>query len=139
MTTFTTPLKTVGPDGLTGNPQTQTAGFVHATKVVSLGAGNSRQIVTLPPKSNLTNLRAFTTSALAADVSALNISWGNSSDATRYGIIAVSALGAIRGAAVSAAADFDNGGTIVIVASAVSTTTFTTGGARAFIEYLTVE
>lgn len=141
MTTFQVPLKTIGAGGDTGNSQTQTIGYVHATKVVSLGGGSTapRQIVTLPPKSSLINLRGIVTSAFAADVSAVNINWGNSAQATRYGVIAVSAIGQVRGATVSASDDFDSGGTIIITASAVSTTTFTTGGVRAFIEYLTVE
>jgi hypothetical protein len=141
MTTFQAPLETVGKDGITGNPQTETTGFVHASKVVSLGATGSlgtRAIVTLPAFSTLTNLRAIPTSAFAADVSAVNVSWGNSTDATRYGIIAVSAVGAARGASVSGATDFDASGTIVITVSAVGTTTFTAGGVRAFVEYLTV-
>lgn len=141
MTTFQAPLKTVGVNGITGNSQTQTVGYVHCTKFVSLGGGSTapRAVITLPPKSTLTNLRAFITSALAADVSALNVSWGNTAQATRYGIIAVSAQGAIRAASVSAADDFEAGGQIVIVASAVSTATFAAGGARAFVEYLVTE
>jgi hypothetical protein len=141
MTTFQTPLKTVGADGITGNSQTETTGYVHASKVVSLGGGAAapRAIVTLPPFSTLTGLRAVPTSAFASDVSAVNVNWGNSAQATRYGIIAVSALGALRSAAVSGAVDFDAGGTIVITASAVSTSVFTAGGVRAFIEYITTE
>jgi hypothetical protein len=141
MTTFQVPLKTQGANGDTGNSQTETSGFVHSSKVLSLGAtgGNSRRaIVTLPPFSTLTGLRALPTSAFAADVSAALVSWGNSADVTRYGVIAVSALGALRTASVSAGVDFDAGGTIVVVVSAVSTTTFTQGGVRAFIEYITV-
>ncbi len=138
MTTFQVPLKTQGASGDTGNSQTETSGFVHSSKVLSLGSGNSRQIVTLPPFSTLTGLRALPTSAFAADVSAVNVNWGNSAQATRYGVIAVSALGALRTASVSGAADFDAGGTIVVTVSAVSTTTFTSGGVRAFIEYITV-
>jgi hypothetical protein len=143
MTTFAAPLMTVGKNGITGNSQTDTTGFVHASKVVSLGASNSRAVVTLPSFSTLTGLRAVTTSAFAADVSAVNVSWGTSTQATRYGVIAVSALGALRSAAVSGATDFDNAdispfNTIVIAVSAVGTTTFTTGGVRAFVEYITV-
>lgn len=140
MTTFQTPLKTEGANGGTGNSQTETSGFVHASKVISLGGGATapRAIVTLPPFSTLTGLRAIPTSAFAADVSAVNVNWGNSAQATRYGVIAVSALGSLRAAAVSAATDFDAGGTIVVTVSAVSTTTFTAGGVRAFIEYITV-
>lgn len=140
MTTFQSPLKIQGANGDTGNPQTETSGFVRSIKQVSLGgaAVSPRSIVTLPPFSTLTGLWAVPTSAFAADVSAVNVNWGNSAQATRYGVIAVSALGAIRAAAVSAATDFDAGGTIVITGSAVSTAVFTTGGVRAFVEYLTV-
>jgi hypothetical protein len=138
MTVFQTPLETIGANGDTGNSQTETSGFVHSSKVLSLGSSNSRQIVSLPPFSTLTGLRAIPTSAFAADVSAVNVSWGNSAQATRYGVIAVSALGAMRSASVSAGTDFDAGGTVVVTVSAVSTTTFTAGGVRAFIEYITV-
>lgn len=140
MTTFQSPLKIQGAGGDTGNPQTETSGFVRSIKVLSLGGGavSPRQIVTLPPFSVLTGLWAVATSAFAADVSAVNVNWGNSAQASRYGLIAVSALGAIRSAAVSAATDFDAGGTIVVTGSAVSTAVFTAGGVRAFIEYITV-
>lgn len=141
MTTFQSPLKIVGKNGITGNQVTDTQAYVHCTKVVSLGGGSTapRQIITLPSNAIVTNLRGFVTSALAADVSAVNISWGNSADATHYGIIAVSAVGQVRNSVVSAAGEFDTGGTIIIVASAVSTTTFTTGGVRAFVEYVITE
>lgn len=143
MTTFQTPLKTQGAGGDTGNSQTETSGFVHSSKVISLGATGTaikRAVVSIPPFSTLTGLRAIPTSAFVvnSDVSALNVSWGNSADATHYGIIAVSALGALRTASVSAGTEFDNGGTVVVVVSAVSTTTFNVGGVRAFIEYVTV-
>lgn len=140
MTTFNTPLVTVGSGGITGNAQTETTGFVAASKVVSLGGGSTapRQVVTIPPGSFLTRLGAFTTSAFAGDVSAVNVNFGNSGQATRYGVISVSALGLVRTATVSAAADFDAGSTIIITGSAVSTTTFTSGGFRAFVEYITM-
>lgn len=141
MTVFQTPLKTQGANGDTGNSQTETSGFVHSSKVLSLGAtgGNVRRaIVSLPAFSTLTGLRAIPTSAFAADVSAALVNWGNSADATHYGVIAVSALGALRSASVSAGTEFDAGGTIIVTVSAVSTTTFTTGGVRAFIEYITI-
>lgn len=138
MTTFTAPLQVQGANNPTGNSQTDTSGFVPCTKIVPLtgGATAPRAVITLPPFSTLTACRAFTASAYAADVSAVSVSFGNSSDATRYGIIAVSAVGQIRSATVSAANDFDSGGTIVVVGSAVSTTTFTSGGAKALVEYL---
>lgn len=139
MTEFTAPLKIGGVNAETGNPQTVTTGYVKAVKVLSLGVSNTRQIVTLPANASLTNLYAFTTSAPEADVSAFNVSFGSSGDATHYGIIAVSALGQLRAASVSAAGEFDAATTIVAVISAVSTTTFTAGGVRAFIEYAVTE
>lgn len=141
MTTFQFPLKGYGAAGDTGNPQTETSGYVHVTKIVSLDgtATNSRKIVTLPDKATLTSLRACATSAFAADVSAVNVNFGNSAQATRYGVVAVSAVGQIRGAVVSAATDFDTTNTIVITTSAVSTAVFTTGGVRAFVEYIVSE
>lgn len=141
MTTFNVPLKTQGTGGNTGNSQTETSGFVSARKVVSLGAtgGNVRRaIITLPPFSSLLTAGGFSTSAFAADVSAAFINFGNSADATHYGVIAVSAVGQLRNATVSAGGEFDSGGTIVVTVSAVSTTTFTAGGVRAFVEYLTI-
>lgn len=141
MTTFQTPLKTQGANGDTGNSQTETSGFVRATKVISLGATGSnvrRAIVSLPPFSTITGLEAVSTSAFAADVSAALVNWGNSADATHYGVIAVSALGQVRSAPVSAATEFDAGGTVVVTVSAATTTTFTVGGVRAFINYITV-
>lgn len=146
MTTFQTPLKTAGAQGDTGNSQTESSGYVKTTKVLSLGSGNSRQIVSIPEKSTLVGLGAIPTSAFDADVSAAVVNFGNSAQATRYGAIAVSAVGAYRAAAVSAGTDFDTYGavaanpfnSIVVTVSAVSTTTFTNGGVRAFIEYVTV-
>lgn len=141
MTTLQTPLKSQGPGGDTGNPQTETSGFISARKIVSLGAtgGNVRRaIVTIPPFSTVTGLEAIPTSAFAADVSAVFVNWGNSADVTHYGVIAVSAVGALRSAPVSAGTEFDAGGTVIITVSAVSTTTFTTGGVRALVSYITV-
>lgn len=141
MTTFQTPIKGRGASGDTGLPQTDTTGYTSLFKVVPLGVGAaSRQIVSLPANATLLRAGGATTSAFAADVSACNINFGNSADATHYGVISVSAIGQVRNATVSAAAEFDAaGGTIIITLSAVSTTTFTVGGARAFIEYVVTE
>lgn len=144
MTTFQVPLKSIGAGGDTGYSGTESSGFVPATKVLSLGVGSSRQIVTLPSKSTITGLKACVTSAGAPDpVSAFIVNFGNSGQASRYGLIAVSALGQVRSPTVSAATDFDDAttspfNTIVVAISGVSTTTFTAGGVRAFIEYVTV-
>ena len=50
MTTFNVPLITVGTNGLTGDPTTDTKGYVNAYKVVYLGPGTaSKTSVSLPP------------------------------------------------------------------------------------------
>jgi len=142
-TTFTGPLEGQGANNPTGNPQTDTAGYVGFTKVIPLGSGTaSRAVITLPERSILQSCVAFATSAFAADVSAANVNFGNSSDATRYGVISVSAIGQNRSVtAVSAVNDFLNGTpqTMVITISAVSTTTFTTGGAYALVRFIMVD
>lgn len=137
-TTFKGPIRT----GLnTGNPQTNTLGFLGATKVCNTGFGADRVVVTLPPGANLVGLGASPVSAFTGTdpVSAMSVKFGNSADATRYGIITVSALGNYRESAVSASNDFDNGGTIVVTISALSTTSFTGGGTRNFIRYVQTE
>lgn len=124
----------------TGVAATDTRGFVKAAKVVSVGAGDGRKIVTLPTNSVVTGLGFIPTSAFTGgdSVTALTVSFGNSADANQLGVVTVSAATRyteVLGGFVSAA-NFDSGGTIVVVISAVSTTTFTGGGGRAFIEFV---
>lgn len=90
-THFTGPIAT-GEN--TGNPQTSTTGFVKLTKQVSLGSGQTRQIVTLPPGSTITNLGAVTTSAITGgtDVADMNINFGTSADPSGYGLVQIPKL-----------------------------------------------
>lgn len=144
MTTNTVPLKIQGKDGNTGNEQTRAIGYVRCTRQVNLGiAPDNRKIITLPPNSTLLGLSAIVVSAWAGvdtAASSMNVNFGNSADSTHYGVVNVSAVVALKEAAsVSAGNEFDSGGTIVVTLSALSTTTFTAGGVRAFAEYLTTE
>lgn len=140
MTTFQHPLKAVGPNGLTGDPTTNTESYVRSMKVIPLGPGAaSRQIVTIPANSTILAMGGTATSAFAADVSACNVNFGTSAQVSRYGLISVSALGLVRNVVVSASTDFDAQSTIIVTLSAVGTTTFSSGGARAFIEFVTTE
>ncbi len=136
-TTFEGPLRT-GID--TGNPQTSTIAYVPCRKVSSIGFGAARTVVTLPPKSTLWSLAAVPTSAFTGgdSVTAMTVSFGTSSDATRYGVVTVSALGRYRSATiVSGATDFDvSGGTVVITLSAEATSVFTGGGVRTFVSFV---
>lgn len=142
MTTFQTPIKGIGFQGDTGNTQTETSGYIACFKQVVLSQAAPRAIVTIPKNSTLLKLSAVQSSAFTGTdpVSAMNVNFGNSADATRYGTVVVSALVQLRESSlVSAATDFDADATIVVTLSALSTTTFTAGGVRAFIHYLTTE
>lgn len=77
----------------TGNPQTQTVGYVKVVKQVPIGAGagNGRAIVTLPPGSTVTNIGAVITSAITGgtDVADMNINFGTSADPGGYGVVQI--------------------------------------------------
>lgn len=139
MTLFKAPLR-IG-DINSGNPQTETRGFVPCMKIVLLSQAQPRMIVSLPPSSTLLKLGAVPTSAFTGTdpVSAMNVNFGNSADSQHYGVVVVSANSQLRETTlVSAATDFDaSGATIVVTLSALSTTVFTGGGVRAFIHYVT--
>ncbi len=139
-TNFTGPLS-VGQK--TGDPTTDTRGFARLTKQVSLGSGaDSRKTVSFPGKVTILNLAAVPSSAFGPSdqvASAARVSFGTSSDATRYGIVPVSGLGVLNEVRASAGTDFDAATIMVLALSAQTTTTFTSGGARAFIEYIQVE
>lgn len=134
-TTFTGPLS-IGAN--TGNPATSTESWVPARRQCNVGFGQARQIVSIP-KGTLMSLEAVPVSAFTGgdSVTAMSVNFGTSADPTRYGVVTVSALGRTRTAAiVSGAADFDNGGTIVVTISAEATTVFTGGGVRAFVGFV---
>lgn len=127
---------------ITGNPQTQTIAYSKVVAVTNVGFGATRAILSIPPKSTLLNLGAVPTSAFTGTdpVSAMTVSFGNSAQNVYFGQVVVSANTRTGNSTpVSGASEFDNGGTIVINLSALSTTVFTGGGVRAFVEYVTVE
>lgn len=145
MTNFKEPLKIGDPATGLGSAY-DTFGYVPANKVIALGGGGgqTRQIVSFPAKTTPYMLGFVQTSAFGGvdtAASAMVVSFGNSSDATRYGVFNVSA-GAGAGSRfafnVSAAADFDLAGTMIVTLSALSTTTYT-GGGRAIVGYVTGE
>lgn len=113
------------------------------TKQVSVGAANKQAFVHLPPESTLLRLGVLQTSAFSTPgdaVSAAAVKFGTATDLDQYGAITnVSALNNIQySTPVSGAMDFGSGGTIVISCSAETTSVFTNGGARAFVEYAVV-
>ena len=126
---------------VTGIPQTDTRGFVRLSKRVVIGAGQTRQVVSLAPDSVVTGFGFVPTSAFTGgdSVTALSVNFGSSADPNQHGVVTVSAATRYTEAvdAFVSAAVFDSGGTMVVTISAVSTTTFTGGGGRAFIHYVT--
>lgn len=110
------------------------------TKQISVGAGRKQSIVTLPPESTLIGLAAIQTSSFSTPgdaVSAAAVKFGTATDLDQYGSITnVSALQSLAfSTPVSGARDFDTGGDVVISCSAETTSVFTNGGARAFVQY----
>lgn len=113
------------------------------TRQVSVGAANKQAFVTLPPESTLLRLGVLQTSAFTTPgdaVSAAAVKFGTATDLDQYGIFTgVSALAnLVYITPVSGAMDFGSGGTVVISCSAETTSVFTNGGARAFVEYAVV-
>lgn len=126
---------------VTGIPNTDTRGFVRLSKRVIIGQAQPRQVVTISPDSVVTGFGFVPTSAFTGTdpVSALSVNFGTSADPNQHGVVTVSAATRYteQVAAFVSGATFDDGGTIVVTISAVSTTTFTGGGGRAFIHYVT--
>lgn len=89
-TNFTGPI-TYGEK--TGNPATQTVGYVSVMKQISLGAGtaNGRQIITLPPNTTILRVGAIQTSSFTGgtDVNDININFGTSADPAGIGLVQV--------------------------------------------------
>lgn len=123
-----------------GNSSSHNKQVQFLTKQVSVGAGRKQTIVTLPPESTLIGLAAIGTSAFSTPgdaVSAAAVKFGTAGDLDQYGSITnVSArLTLAFSTPVSGALDFDTGGDVVISCSAETTSVFTNGGARAFVQY----
>ncbi len=73
----------------TGNPQTQTVGYVKMVRQVPVGAGtgNGRAIISIPPGSTLLKVGAVPASAFTGgtDLSDMNVNFGTSADPAGYG------------------------------------------------------
>ena len=110
------------------------------TKQVSVGGGTKQAFIALPPHSTLLGLGAIQTSAFSTPgdaVSAGIVSFGTEGDVNQYGAIndVSAAAGFTLVSPVSGAADFDSGGILVVSCSVETTSVFTNGGARAYVQY----
>lgn len=136
-TTFTGPL-CIGE--YTGNTTTETRSFVPGRRQVNLSQASPSATLTIPAKSTIVKLAFVPTSAFTGTdpVSAMNVTFANGT--LVHGVVTASAASRYHESTfVSAAEAYDTGGTMTITLSALSTTVFTGGGGRAFVEYLTVE
>jgi hypothetical protein len=123
----------------TGRPTTDTLAWVPGRRQVNLSQGTPSATLTIPAKSTVTKLAFVPTSAFTGTdpVSAMNITFANGT--LVHGIVTASAATRYHESTFVSAADYDAGGTMTITLSALSTTVFTGGGGRAFVEYITVE
>ena len=122
---------------VTGNPETDTRGYVPGIKIIQLSQGSPRGNVTLPAKTVVTKLGFVPTSAFTGDdpVSAMTITFA--AGTVTLGIVTASAATKYHQMAVVSGAVLDASTVVSAALSALSTTVFTGGGGRAFIEYIT--
>lgn len=133
-TNFTGPI-TFGE--VTGVATTDTRGYVPGIKIIQLSQGSPRANVTLPANTVVTKLGFVPTSAFTGDdpVSAMTITFAYGTNV--LGIVTASAATRYHQQAVVSGAVLDASTVVSAALSALSTTVFTGGGGRAFIEYIT--
>lgn len=136
-TNFSGPV-TTGLD--TGAESTKTIAFVPVRQVVNLDSGDATKTVAIQPNSTVVNLGFVPTSAFTGgdSVTAMNVTFSNG-DVVHGVVVASAATRYTEVAFVSGANVYDSSANMTIALSAASTTTFTGGGGRAYIEYVTVE
>lgn len=135
-TNFTGPI-TFGE--VTGIASTDTRGYVQGTKIIQLSQAAPRANITIPANSVVTKLGFVPTSAFTGDdpVSAMTITFA--AGTVTLGVVTASAATRYHQQAVVSGAIFDTAAVVSASLSALSTTVFTGGGGRAFIEFLTRE
>lgn len=113
--------------------------FVPGRRVINLSQASPSGTVRIPPKSVLTKTGFVPTSAFTGTdpVSAMNITFANGT--LVHNIVTASAATKYHESTTVSAAVYDDGGTLTVTLSALSTTVFTGGGGRAFVEYITTE
>ena len=109
-------------------------------KQVSVGGGSKQAFMALPPHSTLIGIGAIQTSAFSTPgdaVSAGIVSFGTEGDVNQFGVITdvSAAQGLTFVTPVSGVAEFDSGAILVVSCSVETTSVFTNGGVRAFVQY----
>lgn len=133
-TNFTNPITQGYSDGAT-----DTRAYVPSRRVVRLSQSSPSATIPIPAKSVLTKTGFVPTSAFTGTdpVSAMNVTFANGTQV--HNIVTASAATKYHESTTVSAAVYDTAGTLTITLSALSTTVFTGGGGRAFVEYLTEE
>ena len=123
----------------TGLPTTDTRGWVPGRKVLLLSQATPSGSMTIPPKAVVTKTGFVPTSAFQGTdpVSAMNVTFANGS--LVHNVITASAATKYHESTTVSAAIYDDGGVLTVTLSALSTTVFTGGGGRAFVEYIVTE
>jgi hypothetical protein len=131
-----------GPVSFGENPGTANGdlrGYMPGRQVKNLSQASPSVTFAIPAKSVITKTAFVPTSAFTGTdpVSAMNVTFANGT--LVHNIVTASAATKYHESTTVSAALYDDGGTLTVTLSALSTTVFTGGGGRAFIEYITVE
>ncbi len=120
-----------------GVPGLDTRAYVPCRRVLQLDQTIPSASVLIPARSVVTKTGFVPTSAFTGTdpVSAMNITFANGS--LVHNIITASANTKYHESTTVSAAIYDTAATCTVTLSALSTTVFTGGGGRAYIEYIT--
>lgn len=131
-TNYTNPVTFGSYDGAT-----DTRAYMPGRRVVRLSQASPSATIPIPERSVVTKLSFVPTSAFTGTdpVSAMNITFANGTQV--LGVVTASAATKYHESTAVSAAVFDTAGTITVTLSALSTTVFTGGGGRAYVEYTT--
>ena len=126
---------TFGDNG--GAPSLDTRAYMPGRRVMRLSQASPSATCPIPARSVITKTGFVPTSAFTGDdpVSAMNITFANGS--LVHNIVTASAATKYHESTTVSAAVYDTAGTLTVTLSALSTTVFTGGGGRAFVEYIT--
>lgn len=120
-----------------GVPGLDTRAYVPGRRVLLLDQTIPSASILIPARSVITKTAFVPTSAFTGTdpVSAMNITFANGS--LVHNVVTASAATKYHESTTVSAAIYDTAATLTVTLSALSTTVFTAGGGRAYVEYLT--
>lgn len=122
----------------TGNDTTDTRAWLPGRKQVTLDQTAPSATITIPDGSTITKLAFVPTSAFTGTdpVSAMVVTFAQGTIV--HGTVTASANTRYHETVVVSGAIYDTAAVMTITLSALSTTVFTAGGGRAFVDYITI-